>query len=107
MNLDQIYQTIVDDLKKVDHFLGASIRESKNQSILEMGDFLLESPGKRLRSALVILSEKAASAGKKSNCNNDSLIMLATAVELIHMASLIHDDVLSANIRGRMWLQMI
>jgi len=94
MNLDQIYQPITDDLKKVERFLEFSVKESKNQSILAMSDSLLESGGKRLRPALVILSEKAASAGKNDNCNHDELIRLATAVELIHIASLIHDDVL-------------
>ena len=94
MNLDQIYQPIADDLKKVERFLESSVKESKNQSILAMSDSLLESGGKRLRPALVILSEKAASAGKNTNCNHDDLIRLAAAVELIHIASLIHDDVL-------------
>ena len=94
MNLDQIYQPITDDLKKVEHFLEFSVKESKNQLILAMSNSLLESGGKRLRPALVILSEKAASAGESSNCNHDELIKLATAMELIHIASLIHDDVL-------------
>ncbi len=94
MNLDQIYQPIADDLKKVERFLEVSVKESKNKSIRQMSNSLLESGGKRLRPALVILSEKAASAGKKNCCDYDELIRLATAVELIHVASLIHDDVL-------------
>ena len=94
MNLEKIYEPIAGDLKMVENLLVSSIKESKNRSILAMSNFLLESGGKRLRPALVILSEKAASAGKDSNCNHDELIRLATAVELIHMASLIHDDVL-------------
>ncbi|NIA16727.1 MAG: hypothetical protein GWO86_00085 [Planctomycetes bacterium] len=94
MNLDQIYQPIADDLKKVERFLEVSVKESKNQSIRGMSNSLLESGGKRLRPALVILSEKAASAGGKSSCDQDELIRLAAAMELIHMASLIHDDVL-------------
>lgn len=94
MNLNDIYQPIVDDLKKVEQFLEFTIKESKNQSIQAMSNCLLESGGKRLRPALVILSEKAASAGKNSECNHDKLIELATAMELIHLASLIHDDVL-------------
>jgi len=94
MNLEQIYQPIEDDLKTVEDFLASAIKESKNQSILAMSNFLLESPGKRIRPALVILSEKAASLGSNSTCNRDELIKIGTAVELIHMASLIHDDVL-------------
>ena len=94
MNLEKIYQPIADDLKEVEDFLESSVKESKNQSIRQMSNSLLESGGKRLRPALVILSEKAASADKKSSCDQGELIRLATAVELIHMASLIHDDVL-------------
>jgi len=92
MNLDQIYQPIVDDLKRVETLIESSIRESKNCSILAMSNFLLESPGKRTRPALVILSEKAASVGKNNTYDREQLIKLAAAVELIHMASLIHDD---------------
>jgi len=94
MNLEEIYHPIADDLKKVERFLESSVKESKNQSILAMSNSLLESGGKRLRPALVILSEKAASVGKNGDCNQEELVRLATAMELIHMASLIHDDVL-------------
>ncbi len=96
MELDQIYQPIAEDLKAVEDFLVSSVKESKNRSILAMSDSLLESGGKRLRPALVILSARAASAGNGSSCEHGQLIKLATAVELIHMASLIHDDVLDS-----------
>jgi len=78
----------------VERFLAGSLRESKQPSILSLSNFLLESPGKRLRPALVILSEKAASAGKTARASREALKKVATAVELIHLASLIHDDVL-------------
>ncbi len=94
MKLEEIYQPIAGDLKTMESILEASVRESRNQSIQAMSNSLLKSGGKKLRPALVILSEKAASAGKNSSCNHDELIMLASAVELIHIASLIHDDVL-------------
>ena len=94
MNLQQIYQPIADDLKTVEHFLGSVLSESANRSILTMSNFLLESPGKRIRPALLILSERAASAGGESTCEHRELTEIATAMELIHIASLIHDDVL-------------
>ncbi len=94
MNLEQIYKPIANDLKKVQDCLSFHLTESKYRSILAMSNLILESTGKRLRPALVILSEKAASADKNNNCNRDELIRLATAMELIHIASLIHDDVL-------------
>jgi octaprenyl-diphosphate synthase len=57
---------------------------------------LLDKPGKMLRPALVLLA--AGMVGwdplSASDADNDSLIKLATAVELIHSASLIHDDII-------------
>jgi len=57
---------------------------------------LLDKPGKMLRPALVLLS--AGMVGwdppTAKAALNASLIKLATAVELIHSASLIHDDII-------------
>jgi octaprenyl-diphosphate synthase len=93
MNLKEIYRPIAEEMEKVEEVLESSVKESKDTSILEMSEFLLRSPGKRTRSALVILSGKASSVGN-SGCDSDELITIAAAVELIHTASLIHDDVL-------------
>lgn len=94
MNLEQIYEPITEELKSVEGVLESSIGESKDASILQMARFLLESRGKRVRPALVILSAKASLAGQKGSCNRDELVKIAAAAELIHMASLIHDDVI-------------
>lgn len=102
MELQEIYQPISEELKTVEDLLAGSIQESKNHTIRSLSSFLLESPGKRIRPALVILCEKAASVGGNGGGNHDGLIRIATAMELIHVASLIHDDVLdSALIRRR------
>ena len=66
MKLEEIYQPIADDLKAMESILESSVKESKNRSIQAMSGSLLKSGGKKLRPALVILSQKAASAGKKS-----------------------------------------
>lgn len=94
MNLSEIYQPIADDLNTVEDSLRSCLAESIDPSISAMSNLLLEAPGKRIRPALVILSERAASAGRKRTCNHGRLIEIATAMELVHMASLIHDDVL-------------
>ena len=64
MKLEEIYQPIADDLIAMQGVLEASVKESRNRSIQAMSSSLLKSGGKKLRPALVILSEKAASAGK-------------------------------------------
>ncbi|MHC4529253.1 MAG: polyprenyl synthetase family protein, partial [Planctomycetota bacterium] len=102
MELREIYQPIAEELETVEGFLAGSIQESRSLAIRSLSSFLLESPGKRIRPALVILCEKAASVGGNGGGKHDELIRIATAMELIHMASLIHDDVLdSALIRRR------
>lgn len=94
MELREIYQPIAAEMEEMESALTSSIKESSNRSILEIGDFLLQSPGKRARPALVILCGKAVSAGNGDVGDSEVLIKIATAVELVHMASLIHDDVL-------------
>lgn len=93
MNLERVYQSIKKELKKVEEILEISIGQSKNKSISKIGRFLLEAGGKRIRPALVILSAKA-SLTKPSTFRPEQVIKIASAVELIHMASLIHDDVI-------------
>jgi len=57
---------------------------------------LLDKPGKMLRPALVLLSAGMVgwNPNVESEALNTSLIKLASAVELIHSASLIHDDII-------------
>lgn len=92
MDLNQIYQPIERELKDLEKGLEVSLKESKNESILKLNRFLLESPGKRIRPALLILCAKAT-LNKVQSSKFKGLINIAAAIELIHIASLIHDDV--------------
>lgn len=102
MELKNIYRPIERELKVIEEVLEASLKESKDQSILRMGSFLLDPPGKRIRPALVILSAKAlshkppycAKASEGRQASSHQLIKIASAFELIHIASLVHDDVI-------------
>jgi len=94
VNLGDVYEPIAEDLKTVEDLLRSSLSNSKNKSVSAMNSLLLESAGKRIRPALVILSNKATSFGDKKTNGQRELIEIATAMELIHIASLIHDDVL-------------
>jgi geranylgeranyl pyrophosphate synthase len=53
---------------------------------------LFAKPGKMLRPALVLLS--AGMAGSRDPGTQPDLVRLAAAVELIHSASLVHDDII-------------
>lgn len=93
IQLKEIYRSIEDELNAVTQALKVSLSKTRNKSILKMNQFLLQAPSKRLRPALVILSAKATS-NHKSEEGSRKLINIASAIELIHTASLIHDDVL-------------
>ncbi len=62
--------------------------DSEVEFILKVGNYILESGGKRLRPILVLAFAKAL--GKE---NTENLYPLAVALEYIHTASLLHDDV--------------
>ena len=68
--------------------------------IQEIGRYLILSGGKRLRPLLTVSSFHLCDKGKKSTYNH---IGLAAAVEFIHAATLLHDDVvdLSKDRRGK------
>ncbi len=92
MQLKEIYRPITKELAEVERMIGSTIKSSGNKSILMLGSYLLHSGGKRLRPALVTLSAGAVMSDKPAQILNH-VIKVASAVELIHMASLIHDDV--------------
>lgn len=93
MQLQEIYQPIRKELRDVEDTIQASLSQAKNTSILKVNRFLLDSAGKRLRPALAILCAKAATI-LKPQASSHQLINVAASLELIHMASLIHDDVI-------------
>lgn len=93
MDLTAIYSPIEKELKDVESALGQAFAESEYQQIVEIGEFLMSSPGKRLRPALVLLTANLTGANKSVSYDRKKLISVAAAIELIHIASLIHDDV--------------
>ncbi|MCG9127164.1 polyprenyl synthetase family protein [Candidatus Poribacteria bacterium] len=98
--LEDIVSIISDDLIAVESILTENT--ASEYSFVDMAvQHVVEGGGKRLRPILVILSAKA------SGYNGKDAHLLAAVVELIHVASLVHDDVLDeATIRrGRETLQ--
>ncbi|RTX87504.1 heptaprenyl diphosphate synthase [Staphylococcus pragensis] len=86
------------EIKNVEKRLQHAIKS--NDSVLQEATFhLLSSGGKRVRPAFVILSSQF---GPKKN--TEDTYRVAVALELIHMATLVHDDVIdkSDKRRGRL-----
>jgi geranylgeranyl pyrophosphate synthase len=84
--MGRLSERVSGTMEVVERVLMSSVQGS---SVLEdMGTSLLESGGKRLRPQLLIISYLAGGDGDISRVTN-----VAVALELIHMASLIHDDI--------------
>lgn len=79
------------DLQAVEECLANALGSAQDAGVRDVIDFLLASPGKRLRPALALLS---AAATRGSSLRGGVSVEVAAAVELIHMASLVHDDLI-------------
>lgn len=86
MDIQSIYSLIQDDLKAVDAMIQQRLR-SDVALINQLGFYIINSGGKRLRPAIAILSAKACGHQEQAHIN------LATIIEFIHTATLLHDDV--------------
>ena len=87
MNLLDLYSKMKRDLNKIEQELERSVG-GDHSLISEASTHLLKAGGKRIRPVLVLL------AGKFGDYNLDRLKSVAVPLELIHMASLVHDDVI-------------
>ena len=97
LRLKEVCLPVEKELAEVERVLRKSLKDTKYKSILEINNYLLGAGGKKLRPALVLLSAKAAS---QSSAMNRQATKIAAALELIHRASLIHDDVVDhSNLR--------
>jgi geranylgeranyl pyrophosphate synthase len=96
MNLDDIYAPVKADLEKVEQSL-ESISEVDISLLSKLLHYVVSNGGKRIRPAFTLLS------GKFSNYDLSKLIPMAAAVELLHTATLVHDDIVdeSALRRGK------
>ncbi|MEW8978745.1 MAG: polyprenyl synthetase family protein [Symbiobacterium sp.] len=81
-----VFATIADDLRRVETAIEAAL-STREKMLEEVSIHLLRAGGKRIRPALVILSSRFPGVSL------DKVIDVAVAVELIHMATLVHDDV--------------
>lgn len=87
-NFDEIRDLISSDLERLQKIMKQSL--SSNSPLLnEIVDKYLETKGKQIRPIIVVLSAKFFGAEV-----SDGVLCGAASVELLHNASLIHDDVI-------------
>ncbi len=86
MPLEPIRSLVQADLEATDHFIRTEL-SSDIPLINQLVEYILTGGGKRIRPLLVLLTARAFDHQEKQH------IHLAAAIELIHTATLLHDDV--------------
>ena len=94
VELSTICQPVQEDLDKVEERLRLVTRVDFSP-LSELLDFSLRSTGKRIRPILTLLS------GKFYEYNPEHLLTMATAVEILHTATLVHDDAIDNSLVRR------
>jgi octaprenyl-diphosphate synthase len=92
--IEQVYDLVNVDLEAVDGYISDTLLNAENSATKEICTHLLNSNGKRIRPILSILIARALSDDKTIQDSYQKLIQISSAIELIHMASLVHDDVI-------------
>ena len=83
----EIFDLLRDDLALIEQEFGGYTR-SQVEAITEIGEYLRQGGGKRLRPALLLL------AAKLFGYTGNGAVRLGAVVEIIHTATLVHDDII-------------
>lgn len=94
MQLPQIRALVQNDMASVDHLITNHLHP-EIELINQLGHYIINSGGKRIRPLLVLLTAKAFGYQGKHH------ITLAAIVEFIHTATLLHDDVVDVSMLRR------
>jgi octaprenyl-diphosphate synthase len=93
MDMEQIMALVHDDFAQTNQIILDELA-SKVPLISQIGNYLINNGGKRLRPLLTLLSAKALNYSGKSH------VLVAAIIEFIHSATLLHDDVVDeSNLR--------
>jgi octaprenyl-diphosphate synthase len=87
INGKEIFDLLRDDIVAIEEQFGRDT-VSNVAAITEIGEYLRAGGGKRIRPALLLLSAKLFSY------KGNGAVKLATVVEIIHTATLVHDDII-------------
>ncbi|MPZ23898.1 MAG: polyprenyl synthetase family protein [Dehalococcoidia bacterium] len=88
MNSPALYGPVQDDLRLVDDALDRISRVENFPALTDMLAIVLGATGKRLRPAIALLG------GTFGEYQAERLVPLAASIELLHTATLVHDDVI-------------
>ena len=91
MKVASIYGPVQDDLRLVEDIFDRIKHVENFPALSKMLEHVLSGGGKRLRPAIALLT------GKFGDYNADLHVPLAASIELLHTATLVHDDVIDAS----------
>ncbi len=103
MNLKEIFKPIFTELQLVKRHLNRTLEtlhtshklsDDQKKHVVNVMNHFFNPSGKGLRPALALLTAKLVGKSGESDTISPAVIQFATAVELLHSASLAHDDVL-------------
>jgi len=100
LKFDEIYDPIRDDLNFVENDLKNVCSNLSTSYLQDIIGYFFEIPGKRLRPTLAFLSAGIVNNNLSENTHT-KLIQFASGIELMHSASLIHDDVIDGDLLRR------
>lgn len=84
-----------DEYQIIDDRLACLVRDLPDSPLGEIVGYVLSAPGKRVRPLILMLSSEAFGGTAREAAN------AALAIELVHAASLVHDDILDQGIQRR------
>jgi octaprenyl-diphosphate synthase len=87
INGKEVFELLRDDLAAIEREFGRDT-VSNVSAITDIGEYLREGGGKRIRPALLLL------AAKLFNYEGRGAVRLGAVVEIIHTATLVHDDII-------------
>jgi octaprenyl-diphosphate synthase len=85
----EVFDLLHDDLRAIEREFGGDT-VSTVAAITEISEYLREGGGKRIRPSLLLLSAKS------QGYSGEGMIRLGAVVEMVHTATLVHDDIIDA-----------
>lgn len=99
MQLEAIYQSVEQEFQAVNQLIKSQL-SSDVPLVEKIAHYIVESGGKRMRPLLVLLSYQALTSPSSDNklpLSETAFCKLATIIEFLHTATLLHDDVVDTS----------
>ncbi len=86
--------SLEEEIKIIENLMKAQVKDY-HPDLKAAIDLIISSGGKRIRPKIVLL------IGKLIDANEEAILLIAAAIELLHTATLVHDDLIDSSILRR------